>query len=148
LGVAFNLGVAGSSPPPPPPVGQSVYANSPGAKTTAEPANADAGSDLDSTFDNLDVVDSSLEGKLAVLRVGSELGPTNLLSIFAGLKNKTSHRLNLEVQTIYKDKDGNALNAGSWIAFALKAHEEREYHSASISEAAVDFLVRVRRAAN
>jgi hypothetical protein len=109
---------------------------------------ADPASDLDSSFDNLDVIDPGLMGKIAVLRVGSEIGENNLLAIFAGMKNKTSHRLNLEVQTIYKDKDGNALNSGSWIPFTLEPHEEKEYHSASISEDAVDFLVRVRRAAN
>jgi hypothetical protein len=110
--------------------------------------NAGGGTDADSSFDNLDIVDSSLNGKVAILRVGSEVEENNLLSVFAGLKNKTAHRLNLEVQTIYKDKDDNALNAGSWIAFTLKPHEEKEYHSASISELAVDFLVRVRRAPN
>jgi hypothetical protein len=103
-------------------------------------------SSKDSTFDNLDVVDQALIGKLAVLRVGSEVGENKLLSVFAGMKNKTARVLNLEVQTIYKDEFGNALNSGSWIPFTLKPHEEKEYHSASISMQAVDFLVRVRRA--
>lgn len=100
----------------------------------------------DSNFDNLDIIDSSLNGKLGVLRVGSEVGENNLLAVFAGLRNKTAHRLNLQVETIYKDKDGNALNAGSWILFPLDSHDEKEYHSSAISEAAVDFLIRVRRA--
>ena len=100
-----------------------------------------------STFDNIDIVDEALVGKVAVLRVGSEVGENKLLSVFAGLKNKTAHGLNLEVQTIYKDEFGNALNSGSWIPFTLKAHEEKEYHSASISMQAVDFIVRVRRTA-
>jgi hypothetical protein len=109
-------------------------------------ASAGDSTDNDSSFDNLDVIDSNLNGKVAVLRVGSELGENNLLSVFAGLKNKTAHRLVLELQTIYKDKEGNALNAGSWIPMTLKPHEEKEYRSAAISEDAVDFLVRVRRA--
>lgn len=106
-----------------------------------------AASHEDLTFDNLDVIDNSLGGKLAVLRVGSDIGVNKLLSVFAGLRNKTGHPLNLEIQTIYKDTFGNALNSGSWIAFSLKAHEEKEYHSSSISEQATDFLIRVRAAA-
>jgi len=105
-------------------------------------ANADSGS----SFDNLDIVDPGLNGQLAVLRVGSEMSPNNLLSVFAGLKNKTAHRLTLNVETIYKDKAGNALNSGSWIPLVLKAHEEKEYRSTSISEDAADFLIRVQRA--
>ncbi len=101
----------------------------------------------DASFDNLDIVDPSLIGKVGILRVGSEVGENRLLSVFAGLKNKTGHRIDLEVQTIYKDEFGNALNSGSWIPFTLLAHEEKEYHSASITVQAVDFLVRVRRAA-
>ena len=112
----------------------------------ADNGNADAAAD--SSFDNLDIVDDSLKGKVAVLRVGSERAQNNLLSVFAGLKNKTGHRLALEMETIYKDKEDNALNAGSWIPMTLKPHEEKEYHSASISEQAVDFLIRVRRAPN
>jgi len=110
------------------------------------PADAAIKSDVGSTFDNLEVVDTSLKGKLAVLRVGSDPSTNNLLSVFAGLKNKTSRPLALEVQTIYKNKAGDALNAGSWVPLTLKPHEETEYRSSSISTEADDFLVRVRRA--
>jgi hypothetical protein len=129
---------AGANPQPPPMPGQNIL--------PASNAHVGGGSDADSSFDNLDVMDDSLKGKLAVVRVGSEPSANNLLSVFAGLKNKTARRLSLEVQTIYKDQEGNALNAGSWIPMTLKPHEEREYRSTSITEAAVDFLIRVRRA--
>jgi hypothetical protein len=101
------------------------------------------------TFDNVEILDSSLQAKLAILRVGSDRTATNLLSIFVGLKNKTAHRLEIQAQTIYKDKSGNPLNHGQagWISMTLKPHEESEYRSASISEDAVDFLVRIRKAA-
>lgn len=112
----------------------------------ANSENAGEATDADSNFDNLDIVDAGLKGKLTVLRVGSEVGENKLLSVFAGLKNKTTHRLNLEVETIYKDTAGNALNTGSWIPMTLDPHEEKEYRSSAISEQAVDFLVRVRRA--
>jgi hypothetical protein len=104
-------------------------------------------SDASSDFDNLEMVDASLNGKLVALRVGSERTSTNLLSVFVGLKNKTARILKIEVQTVYKDKEGNRLSmgTGSWIPLKLKPHEEMEYCSASISEDAVDFLVRVRR---
>lgn len=138
LGVLMISASAKAEPALPPPVGQKVFAPGNG--------NADAASDSGSSFDNLDIVDSSLKGKVAVLRVGSEVAENNLLTVFAGLKNKTAHRLDLEMQTIYKDKDDNALNAGSWIPFTLKPHEEKEYHSTSISVEAVDFLIRVRHA--
>jgi hypothetical protein len=149
-------GCASTNPAPPPP--------SPAAVTTAETkpvASSDSGgdqasrtshgsageeTDAGSSFDNLEIVGAGLNGKLAILRVGSQLAENNLLSVFAGLKNKTPHRLALEMETIYHDKSGDALNVGSWIPVTLKPHEEQEYRSASISEEAVDFLIRVRRA--
>lgn len=137
LGVLMVSLCAQADPALPPPVGQKVYAPATGS--------AAAPTDPGSTFDNLDIIDSSLNSQVTVLRVGSEVGENKLLSIFAGLKNKTGHLLNLEIETIYKDKDDDALNAGSWIPFTLKAHEEKEYHSTAITIEAVDFLVRVRR---
>lgn len=105
--------------------------------------------DADSNFDNLEIVDAGLNGKLAVLRVGSERTSTNLLEVFAGLKNKTAHVLKIEVQTIYKDKFGTPLSEGkgSWVPIKLKPHGEMEYRSASISEDvdATNFLIRIRR---
>jgi hypothetical protein len=115
-----------------------VWADPPVAK----PASAD---DALPDFDNLEIVDAALNAKLGVLRVGSATGENNVLTVFAGLRNKSSHKLVLEVETIYKDKAGNELNTGSWIRVTLKPHEESDYRSASISEAAVDFLIRVRR---
>jgi hypothetical protein len=109
-------------------------------------------SDNDTSFDNLDVIDASLNGKLAIQRVGSEANAFGLLSVFAGLKNKTSHALNLQAETIYKDTEGNPVNAGSWITLTLKPHEEKEYRSTSISVRfdpnvmEPNFLIRIRRA--
>lgn len=117
------------------------------APTTTAPETSTTAPDAGSSFDNLELVDESLNGKLAILRVGSQPTDTNLLGVFAGLKNKTARRLNLEVQTIYKDKSDTPLNKGSWISLTLQPHEETEYHSASISDQAVDFLIRIRRAA-
>jgi hypothetical protein len=116
--------------------------------TTADAGQGSGSTDDSSSFDNLEMTDESLKGKLTVLRVGSEPTANNLLSVFVGLKNKTGQVINIEVQTIYKDKSGNSLNAGSWIPMTLKPHEETEYRSASISEFAVDFLVRVRRSSD
>ena len=107
-----------------------------------------AGSDVEPGSDSVDISDSGLAGTVTVLRVGSEVGQNNLLSVFAGLRNKTERRLNLEIETLYQDRDGNALNSGSWIPFTLKAGEEKEYRSVSISEQAVDFVIRVRHARN
>lgn len=127
---------------------QSVADSSPGEVAAGNAASPppDSEADSGSGFDNLDIVDSSLKGKLAILRVGSEPTANNLLSVFAGLKNKTTHPLSIEVQTLYKDKVGSPLNDGSWIPMTLKPHEETEYRSASISADAADFLIRIRRA--
>jgi hypothetical protein len=103
-----------------------------------------------SNFDNVEILSPNLQAKLAILRVGSDRTSTNLLSIFVGLKNQASHRLEIQIQTIYKDKLGSQLNDGhaSWIPMTLKPHEELEYRSASISENAVDFFVRIRNSPN
>jgi hypothetical protein len=97
-------------------------------------------------FNNLEIVDSSLEPKLEIVRVGSQLGANNLLGVFAGLKNKTGRRLDLELETIYKNKAGSELNKRSWIRLSVAPHKETDYRSSAISEEAVDFLIRVRRA--
>jgi hypothetical protein len=106
-------------------------------------------SEPDSTFDNLEIVGDGLHGKLDVMRVGSDRTDANLLSVFAGVKNRTAQRLKVEMQTIYRDKDGRALGDGrsSWIPITLKPHEETQYRSVAISEDATDFLVRIRPAA-
>ena len=109
--------------------------------------------DNGSSFDDVDIIDSVLNGKLTILRVGSEATPTGLLSVFVGLRNKTARDLNIQVETIYKDPEGNPVNAGSWITLTLKPHEEREYRSTSISVRYdpnvmdANFIIRIRRAA-
>jgi hypothetical protein len=102
--------------------------------------------DKDSDFNNIEIVDAALESKLELVRVGSNRGANNLLGVFAGIRNKTARRLELEIETIYKDQAGNELNTGSWIPVTLPPHEQQDYRSSAISEAAVDFLIRVRRA--
>lgn len=97
-----------------------------------------------STFDNIEVVDASLNSKLEITRVGSQAGDNGLLTVFAGFRNKTAHELNLDVETVYKDSAGTALNNASWIPMTLEAHEEKGYRSASISQQAADFIIRVR----
>jgi hypothetical protein len=110
-------------------------------------ASTDAGAnDADSDFNNIEIVDPVLEPKLDLERIGSRRGANNLLTVFAGIRNKTARKMEIEIETIYKDQGGNVLNTGSWIEFTLQPHEEQDYRSSAISEAAVDFLIRVRRA--
>jgi hypothetical protein len=108
----------------------------------AAPADADS----EAGFDNVDVLDASLNGKVSVVRVGSQHTNTGLLSIFASLKNLTGHAITIQAQTLYKDGDGNWLDGGKagWVSITLKPHEELEYRSASLSDDAQDFLVRIR----
>jgi hypothetical protein len=115
------------------------------SKEHAGPAAVSPGDDVgDAT--NIEIVDTSLNRKIDVVRINSRRGTNNLLAVFAGLKNKTGVNLDIEIETIYKDESGNTLNTGSWIRFTLAAHEEQDYRSSAISEGAVDFLIRVRRA--
>ena len=108
------------------------------------PTDNSAGSD----FDNLEIAPATLKDKLSILRVGSDRTDENLLTVFAGLKNKSGHSLQLEVQTIYKDKSDRALTNGSrsWVPITLKAHGQTQYRSVAISEDASDYLVRIRPA--
>jgi hypothetical protein len=109
-------------------------------------ASAHSETDSEVGFDNVQVMDASLDGKISVTRVGSDRTNTNLLSIFADLKNLTGRSLRVEAQTLYKDSDGNWIDGGraGWVPLELKPGEEFEYRSASLSEAAEDFLVRIR----
>jgi hypothetical protein len=110
------------------------------AMTEAAPADNASG------FGNVDLVDGALAGKLGVLRVGSDRTGTNLLSISATLKNATGHALTIEAQTLYKDADGNWIDGGraGWLTLEIKPHGELRYRSASLSDDARDFLVRIR----
>lgn len=109
-------------------------------------SNSGATTDRDSDFNNIEIVDPALPSKIELVRIGSNRGSNNLLGVFAGLKNKTERKLELEIETIYKDQAGNELNTGSWIHVTVSPHAEQDYRSSAISEAAVDFLIRVRRA--
>jgi hypothetical protein len=129
-------------------VGQSeaLAASTPGA-TAMEAASSSSASD---DFDNLEIVGGGLKGKLAVLRVGSNRNDSDVLSVFAGLKNETGRKLELELQTIYRDRDGHSLSdgEGSWIPVTLKPHEQTQYRSVALSQDATDFVVRIRPAAS
>jgi hypothetical protein len=95
---------------------------------------------------NLDIVDDVLKPKLDLVSINAQRGRNNLLVVTLSLSNKTSHKVDLEVETVYKDKGGNELNTGSWIPFTLQPQGDLSYRSSSISETAVDFLIRVRKA--
>ena len=109
---------------------------------------ADFPPDTSSDFDNLEIVNPSLKQQLAVMRVGSDHTDNNLLTVFAGVKNRSARPLKIEMETIYKDKLGKPLNGGEngWIPMTLKPHEETQYRSIALSEDATDFLVRIRHA--
>jgi hypothetical protein len=113
---------------------------------SSNPSNRGAAADKDSDFNNVEIVDPALESRIELVRIGSNRGSNNLLGVFAGLKNKTAHRLELEIETIYQDKSGNEMNTGTWIHLTLQPRQQQVYRSSAISEAAVDFLVRIRRA--
>jgi hypothetical protein len=113
----------------------------------ATPDAVETGGDAgggDSTFDNIEIVDASLVGRIGITRVGSQPGENGLLAVFAGFKNKTEHPLYVEVETVYKDNAGKPLNSASWIPMPLKPHEERSYRSSAITDQATDYLIRIR----
>jgi hypothetical protein len=136
-----------SVPPAPPAASPAPLQTSSGAPVTTSPGAAGS-SDTSTAFDNVELVNANLADKLGILRVGSSRTDGDLLSVFVGLKNHTGRVLEVEVQTIYKDKSGQALTegSGSWIPMRLKPHEEAQYRSVAISEDATDFMVRIRRA--
>jgi hypothetical protein len=115
------------------------------ASPAAPKDEAKISSTAETGFDNVEV--TGLDGKLSVVSVGSDRTHTNLLSIFATLKNLTSSSLMIEAETLYKDANGDWMDGGkpSWLPLEIKPHQELEYRSASLSEEAQDFLVRIRR---
>ena len=105
-------------------------------------------SDSSTDIDNLEIVGDGIKGKLAVLHVGADRNDSNLLSVFAGVKNETGRKLEVEMQTLYRDKDGHSLGDGeNWIPITLKPHEQTQYRSVALTPDATDFLVRIRHAA-
>jgi hypothetical protein len=118
--------------------------DSPGSTAAAAAGHANGG-DIGYDFSKVEMLDESLKPRLVLLRIGAQRTTSNLLAVFAGMRNATSRKLAFEIETIYRDKDGNALNKGSWIRLSLKPQEEIDYKSASLSEDAVDFTIRVRR---
>jgi hypothetical protein len=100
----------------------------------------------DSDDVHIDLVDPALDRRLEVVNIDATRGGNNLLAITATLRNKTGARLSIAVETIYRDKQGSDLNAGTWLHLTLGPHEVHKYRSSAIAEAAVDFLIRVRPA--
>jgi hypothetical protein len=100
-----------------------------------------------SGFANIDL-DDAFNGKLVVLRANSDRSDNNLLSVSATLKNVTNRTILAEVGTCYADATGTWLNGGhaGWLTFKLKPHMQFEYRSASMSDAASAYLVRIRTA--
>jgi hypothetical protein len=131
-----------------PVIGQNEgLADSTPGETAMETAAAAASATPTSDIDNLEIVGEGLKGKLAVLHVGANRNDSNLLSVFAGVKNETGRKLEVEMQTIYRDKDGNSLNGGeNWIPITLKPHEQTQYRSVALTPEATDYLVRIRHA--
>jgi hypothetical protein len=125
-----------------------VYGSSEESSPVATETASLAAPAMTSGFDNLEIVTPDLKGRVAILRVGSDRTDSNLLSVFAGVRNRTGHRLEIEMQTVYRDKEGKPLTdgLGSWIPITLKPHEETQYRSVAISEDATDFVVRIRHA--
>jgi Protein of unknown function (DUF1425) len=125
-----------------------VYGSSEESSPAATETASLAAPAMTSGFDNLEIVTPDLKGRVAVLRVGSDRTDSNLLSVFAGVKNRTAHRIEIEMQTVYRDKEGKPLTDGfgGWIPITLKPHEETQYRSVAISENATDFVVRIRHA--
>lgn len=117
--------------------------DSPGS--TAAAAGQSDNSDIGFDATKVDILDESLKPKLTLLRVGSSRSTGNVLAVFAGVQNNTGRTLPFEIETIYRDKNGNALNRGSWIKLSLKPRDEIDYKSSSLSEDAVDFTIRIRR---
>jgi len=111
-------------------------------------ALSEGGSEVDQHDyrNNIDIVDDVLKPKLDLVHVEAQRGRNNLLVVTLSLSNKTGHKVDVEMETVYKDKSGDELNTGSWIPFTLQPHGDLNYRSSSISEAAVDFLIRVRKA--
>lgn len=107
----------------------------------ASPFPADSATKPDAQY----VTSSALKGRLAVLRIRSNRNDSNLLTVSAGLKNRSSHSLPLQVATVFKDKDGQPLSdSQNWEEITLKPHEVTQYHSVATTEDASDYLVRVR----
>jgi hypothetical protein len=107
---------------------------------------ASAPADTSSGFENVDLLDGTLTGKLGVIDVGSNRSTDNLLNVCATLKNITGHTLKIEAQTLYRDASGNWINGGraGWITLEIKPRGELAYRSASLTDEAQDYLVRVR----
>ncbi|HUB68443.1 MAG TPA: DUF1425 domain-containing protein [Candidatus Methylacidiphilales bacterium] len=127
--------------------GTPVTTSSGASLTAAQEDSAASGSNTG--FDNVELVTPRLATRLAILRAGSDHTEDGLLTVFVGLKNKTARTLQIEVDTIYKDKSGQLLTEGkeNWIPLKLKPYQEFQYRSVAISEDAADFLVRIRRMA-
>ncbi len=107
-------------------------------------ARPDSLDPYDTVEKNVRMIDQGLAPKLEVTRVGAQPGKNGLLSVFAGFRNKTDHVLNLDIQTIYKDGAGDALNTSSWIPITIDPRGEQSYRSSAISDEAVGFIILIR----
>src|ERR1700679_539212 len=55
---------------------------------------------------NIDIVDDVLKPKLDLVHVEAQRGRNNLLVVTLSLSNKTGHKVDVEMETVYRDKSG------------------------------------------
>lgn len=95
------------------------------------------------------LLDEGLRDMLAVDKVRSGLSGNKLLVVEADLRNRTGRDLEVQVQTLYRDENGNPLyyqngNETAWTSFVISASSTTPYRSQALSPLAKQFTIRIR----
>lgn len=101
---------------------------------------------------NIVTVDNNLAGvicsKIQIARQRTEWTDDGRLQIFVEIENRTTHELDLEIQTAFKDSNDNfLLDAAPWTVVVLHRNQTHVYTATALSKDAAKAHVRLRNAA-
>ena len=91
------------------------------------------------------LLDKSLKKRIAVDRTGLKTLADGRVQVVANLRNRTSSDLEIQVQTVFKDRDGVSTQEDSaWEMRFLAAHETETYELMSRGTNAEKYTIRIR----
>lgn len=95
------------------------------------------------------LLDEDMSDDIAVDQIRTGRTSNNLYAVEANIRNRTDHDLSVQVQTLYRDQNGNALyfSAGEetpWTTVVITANSTTPYRSQSLSAHATQSTIRLR----
>ncbi len=116
---------------------------SPGCKGPYEARGGDRGIEA---HEQIVLMDEDLKWPIKVVASKADRTPDARLAIAVDLQNRLEQPLVVQIQTVFKDKDGMSTgDETNWEFVTIPGYSTHTYRVTSGNSQAADFLVRIRR---